>query len=155
MKFSISVIICAYTLTRWDALIEAVISVQQQTLLPDEIIVVIDHNETLLARVQAEIKGVVALPNTGTNGLSAARNSGVTAAHSQIIAFLDDDAIASPQWLSLLCARYSIDPQVAGSGGAVLPLWPTETRPSWFPEEFRLGGRLYLPGCADRRNNYP
>src|SRR4051812_28350918 len=71
----VSVVICAYTFDRWDDLVAAVASVQSQTAPAGEVIVVIDHNDELLARVRAEIAGVVAIPNTEPQGLSGARNS--------------------------------------------------------------------------------
>ena len=139
---TISVIICAYTGDRWDDLVAAIESVQQQTLPPREIILVIDHNPGLLKRVRQHASGVV-VENTGTRGLSGARNSGIAAARSQIIAFLDDDAQASPDWLMLLNEGFS-DPRVLGSGGPVLPRW-LENTPAWLPEEF-----YWVVGCTYR-----
>jgi glucosyl-dolichyl phosphate glucuronosyltransferase len=137
----ISVIICAYTEERWDDLVAAVESVQGQTLLPEEIIVVVDHNQRLLKRVQD--LNVTTIQNTGARGLSDARNSGIAAAGSGIIAFLDDDAVADPDWLILLSEGFS-DPQVLGVGGAVLPLWLGH-KSSWLPEEF-----YWVVGCTYR-----
>jgi glycosyltransferase involved in cell wall biosynthesis len=94
--YNISVIICAYTEDRWNDLVAAVESVRQQTLPPREIIIVIDHNPGLLKRVQEHLPDVVAVENTETRGLRSARNSGIGVAQSQIIAFLDDDAVATP-----------------------------------------------------------
>ena len=48
----IAVIICAYTEQRWEQLVEAIESVQAQSLSANEIIVVIDHNPVLLERVK-------------------------------------------------------------------------------------------------------
>ena len=45
---AVSAIICAYTDDRWDDLAAAVQSLKQQTHVPVEIIVVIDHNPALL-----------------------------------------------------------------------------------------------------------
>ena len=76
----VSVVICAYTEERWEDIIAAVSSLQCQTLLPQEIIVVVDHNPALEARVTAEIAGVRVLPNAGPQGLSGGRNTGIAAA---------------------------------------------------------------------------
>src|SRR5262245_11775286 len=103
----VSVVICAYTEKRWDDLVAAVASVQQQSLSPRETIVVIDHNPALLDRVRAHMPDVIAAENTETRGLSGARNSGIAASRSSIIAFLDDDAIAMPDWLEQLIAGYA------------------------------------------------
>jgi glucosyl-dolichyl phosphate glucuronosyltransferase len=140
---TISVIICAYAEERWDTLVAAVESVQQQTLPPDEIIVVIDHNPTLLKRVREHLLGAVVVENTETRGLRGARNSGIIAATGQIIVFLDDDAIATPDWLRFLTQGYT-DSQVLGIGGEVTPLW-TAKKPPWLPEEF-----YWVVGCSYR-----
>lgn len=137
----LSVIICAYTEKRWDDLVTAVESVQRQTLSPREIIIVIDHNPALLKRVQEHIANVIVVENTETRGLRGARNCGVAIAKGQIIAFLDDDAVAAPDWLMLLCEGYS-NPQILGTGGAVKPFW-VEGQPAWFPEEF-----YWVVGCS-------
>ena len=137
----ISVIICAYTQERWSDLVAAVESVRQQTLSPREIIVVVDHNPSLLKRVREHIAGVLAIENREVKGLSGARNSGVTIAQGAVIAFLDDDAIAEANWLEHLAACYT-DPHVLGAGGRIEPLWPG-TRPSWFPDEFN-----WVVGCT-------
>lgn len=139
----ISVIICAYTSERWNDLVAAVESVQQQTLLPSEIVVVVDHNPDLLEMVREHITGIVVVENIEARGLRGARNSGISVARGQIIAFLDDDAVAIPDWLRLLCKGYA-DPQVLGIGGAVTPLW-VDTKPSWLPEEF-----YWVVGCSYR-----
>lgn len=139
----ISVIICAYTEDRFDDIIAAIESVQRQTCPPSEIIVVIDHNASLLERVQDHLSDVVVVENTERRGLSGARNSGVALAKSSIIAFLDDDAIAEPDWLESLCVAFT-DSQVLGVGGAVIPRW-LKKQPSWFPEEF-----CWVVGCTYR-----
>lgn len=139
----ISIIICAYTEERWDDLVAAIASVQSQTMPAREIIVVIDYNLRLLQRVQDSIPNVIAVENTKVRGLSGARNSGIAVASSDIIAFLDDDAVANPNWLSFLSEGFS-DPQVLGVGGPVLPLWQTH-KSSWLPEEFH-----WIVGCTYR-----
>ncbi len=140
---TISVIICAYTEDRWNDLVTAVGSVQRQTLPFDEIIVVIDHNPSLLERAREHLASVVVVENTEARGLSGARNSGIAVAQSRIVAFLDDDAIATPDWLMLLSEGF-IDPQVLGIGGAVTPYW-LSGEPAWFPEEF-----YWVVGCTYR-----
>jgi len=139
----ISVIICAYSEGRWDDLIASVGSVQQQTLPPREIIIVIDHNPRLLKRVEEQVSGAIVVENSEICGLSGARNSGIAAAAGKVIAFLDDDAIAMPNWLKSLSESFS-DAQVLGCGGAVMPLWLEET-PAWLPEEF-----YWVVGCTYR-----
>jgi len=129
-----AVVICAYSLERWGRLLEAVRSVQQQTLPPREVIVVVDHNESLLARARRELEDVLVVENSEARGLRGARNSGLYAATASCVAFIDDDAEASEEWLALLARPYE-DPDVAGVGGLTQPTW-SGGRPQWFPPEF-------------------
>ncbi len=136
-----SVVICAYTEERWQNLVAAVESIQQQSISPLEIIVVIDNNQPLLERASAHLPGITVIENREQQGLSGARNSGIAVARGRYIAFLDDDAIAASDWLEQLC-RYCADPKILGVGGTVLPLWVSK-RPTWFPEEF-----YWVVGCS-------
>src|SRR5258708_23321976 len=114
----ISVVICAYTMARWSDLLAAVQSVRRQSTPPREIIVVVDHNAELLQRVRRHLPSVIAVENSEPHGLSGARNSGIRVAKGEIIAFIDEDALAEPDWLERLLAGYS-NPQVVGVGGAI------------------------------------
>jgi glucosyl-dolichyl phosphate glucuronosyltransferase len=139
----ISVVICAYTEERWSELVSAVQSVRNQSLRPAQIIVVADHNPALLERVRRELPDVVGVANREAQGLGGARNSGVTASTGSVIAFLDDDAVASPGWLSAFQAAYE-DDLVLGVGGSIEPTW-SDGRPGWFPDEFD-----WVVGCTYR-----
>lgn len=139
----VSMVICAYTEARWDDLVTAVESVQRQSIPPREIIIVIDHNPRLLERVRTGIAGVVVEENREPRGLSGARNSGLRVAGGAVIAFLDDDATAAPDWLEWLIVGYE-DQRVLGVGGKVEPVWPGD-RPAWFPDEFN-----WVVGCSYR-----
>lgn len=140
---AISVVICAYTLDRWDDLTRAVVSVQSQSLAAHETILVIDHNPALKERAERELAGTIVVENGGVRGLSDARNSGVRAAKGAIVAFLDDDAAAAPHWLEQLAAAYAAD-DVIGVGGSAEAAWDTG-RPRWFPAEFD-----WVVGCSYR-----
>lgn len=137
---SISVVICAYTHERWGALIDAIVSVQGQLTSAHEIIAVIDHNDTLLADVRERFPEIVALANTGPRGIAGGRNAGLAVATGEVVAFLDDDAIAAPEWVGGLAAAYA-DPRVLGVGGRIVPRWEGEQVP-WFPAEFN-----WIVGC--------
>ena len=137
---NISVVICAYTLDRWDDLCDAVSSVQAQTRPADDIVLVVDYNDELFLKA-TETFSVRVIPNQETKGLSGARNSGVAASTGDIIVFLDDDARAEPTWLAEIIVPFD-DPRVAGVGGWVLPRWSSET-PTWFPDSF-----LWVVGCS-------
>jgi GT2 family glycosyltransferase len=139
----ISVVVCTYSEARWRDLRATLRSLQAQTQLATEIVVAVDHNAALLARIRRELAGVRAVPNDEPPGLGGTRNAGVRAARGSIVAFIDDDAIASREWLSTLAAGYT-DEAVAGVGGAIEPAWPSG-RPRWFPPEFD-----WVVGCTYR-----
>ena len=137
---SISVVICAYTEDRWDQTCTAVDSVRTQSLPSSEIILVIDHNPALFQRMATAMPDVTVLENQQPQGLSGARNTGAARAQGDIIAFLDDDAVAHEDWLKFLADSYE-NPQIVGVGGLTLPRWQT-ARPAWLPEEF-----YWVIGC--------
>lgn len=129
-----TVVICAYTLARWELLRASIESVLSQTVAPVDLVVVSDHNNELYRRVRSTYPGVRVIESHNTAGLSGARNSGVAAATCEVVAFLDDDAAAESGWLAELLRGYD-DPDVQGVGGAIEPAW-TAGRPRWFPQEF-------------------
>jgi GT2 family glycosyltransferase len=131
---SVSVIIAAFADERWTDLVQAVESVSAQSHPARETFVVIDHNAELFSRAKAELSGVRVLENVLAQGASGARNTGVAASASEVVAFLDDDAAADPRWLEHLIAPFSHS-AVIGVGGRLEPAWSSR-RPSWFAPEF-------------------
>lgn len=129
-----SVVICVYTEDRWNQICSAIQSVRAQSMACAEIIVVVDYNQALLERLAAAMPDVTVVENTGKRGLSGARNTGAALARGAIIAFLDDDAHAHPDWLKFMDDAYG-NQAVTGVGGLTLPNWQT-ARPKWLPEEF-------------------
>lgn len=98
-------------------------------------------------------------------GLSVARNTGAKSASSPILAYLDDDAVASPGWLRSLYETYQTHEKLAIAGGKVTLLWPPEvTPPPWLSTglsgnlgAYDLGDALvYIdrPGSTPRGLNY-
>ena len=131
---TMSVVICAYTLDRWDDVLAAVRSVVNQTTPPEETVVVVDHNPELYERLHAALPAVTVVENRHAKGLSGGKNTGVEMTTADVVVFLDDDAVAHPDWLLHLRDAYT-DDSIAGVGGTTLPLWDS-ARPRWFPEEF-------------------
>lgn len=138
---TVSVVVCAYTLERWDDICAAVESLRRQTRRPDEVVLVCDHAPELLDRARTAFPDVRCLPNEGPRGLSGARNTGVRVTTGAVVAFLDDDATAAPDWVQQFLDAYR-DHDVIGVAGHVVPDWRAP-RPGWFPDEF-----LWVVGCS-------
>lgn len=131
---TVTVVICTYTLRRWDALAAGVRAAHAQLADGDELVVVVDHADDLLARATAELPGRV-VANSHGQGLSGARNTGVDLAGGDVVAFLDDDALPGRGWLESLRRPFA-DPAVTGVAGAVDAAWEGGRGPRWFPPEF-------------------
>ena len=138
-----AITICCYTEARWDAICASIRSAQAQEFEDFTVIVIVDYNPALKQRLMEAFPEVTVIENHEKKGLSGARNSGIKAAHARFIAFLDDDAVAEPQWLSNLCALFS-DPNVMGTVGKIIPNF-TGSYPAWFPIEF-----YWVIGCSYR-----
>ncbi len=138
-----TVVICAYSDKRWDDLCAAVDSLRSQTLQAERCVLVIDHNRELFLRALETFPDIEVVENTEKRGLSGARNSGINHSTSDIVAFLDDDAAAQPEWLEELVRPYS-NPSIRGTGGVVRADW-LGGRPGWFPTEFE-----WVVGCSYR-----
>ncbi len=140
---TVSIVICTYSLDRWDDLVLAVESAMEQAREGDEVIVVADHNPALRERAAARWPRAHVIENTGRNGLSGARNSGLEAAGGEVVVFLDDDARGEAGWLAALTQPYT-DAAVVGTGGRAIADWQGG-RPRWFPVEFD-----WVVGCSYR-----
>lgn len=144
MTDRVSVVICAYDEGRWPDLRRAVGSVLDQSPQPD-VVVVIDHNPMLLARARRQWadprSGVDVMANAHGPGLSGARNTGVEAAQGTVVAFLDDDAAADPDWLASLLGGFR-HADVVAVGGGVRPAVQGAV-PRWWPDEFN-----WVVGCS-------
>lgn len=137
----VSVVICAYADERWEELCQAVASCTSQSRPPEEIVVVIDYNDALLARAKREFPHAEVTANGSERGLSGSRNTGVSVATGDLLVFLDDDAYAEEDWLAHLLEPLG-DESVAGAGGWIVPEWPA-VAPTWYPPTF-----LWVLGCS-------
>ncbi|GIF26007.1 hypothetical protein BJ973_003275 [Actinoplanes tereljensis] len=131
---AVTVVIPAHSAERWHTLVRAVASARSQTVAPAEVVVVVDHNPKLFHRIRRDLAGITVLESSYLPGMAGTRNTGAFHAQTSLIAFLDDDTVADPEWLSHLLAPFG-DPEVIGTGAGVRPEWPG-TRPRWLPDEF-------------------
>lgn len=143
---SVAVVVCGYTTLRLPLLLDALHEARRQADGPgDEVLLVVDHSEELLAAAAAGAPpGVRVVASTGVRGLSGARNTGAAATTAEVLVFLDDDALPRAGWLAALRERLR-DPAVAVVGGAVHPRWEGGRAPRWFPAEYG-----WVVGCDYR-----
>jgi GT2 family glycosyltransferase len=133
MNPAVSVVIPTYDPGRFPILTELVATVQRQTVTPESIVVVVDHNDALVERATRELPGVTVLANAFGRGVSGNRNTGALHSATPLIAFLDDDTTPGDDWLERMTSVFT-DKAVIGAGGALVPKW--ERPPTWVPDEF-------------------
>jgi GT2 family glycosyltransferase len=156
----VSAIVCAHSLGRRRDLEEAVASLLEQTHRDLEIIVVVDGDEELYRAVTADYSGtepVRAVLLEKNVGISRARNAGVAEARGEVIAFIDDDAVADRSWIETLVRTYERFDAVA-VGGKVLPVWLHGEPEHLPPELYWLVGATHEgfagDGVSEVRNTF-
>ncbi len=115
---TIAVVICTYR--RPDAVVLCLEALGRQTRLPSDVILVVrPDDEGTHAALSGWAPG--ALPTrvlaVTRPGLVAARNVGLEACRSDVVAFCDDDTVAHPEWLARIMAHFEADPALGGLGG--------------------------------------
>jgi len=137
----VSVVISTYTIERLNDVLRCISSLKRQTLSPFEIILVLDPSEALLRGYTARVPTDIKVTSSTKVGLSHARNVGIMTAEGEIVAFVDDDAVADEKWLEHMVKLYD-DPHVMGVGGSAMANWEVG-QPQWFPEELN-----WIVGCS-------
>jgi GT2 family glycosyltransferase len=137
----VAVVVCVHLRERIPVLAEAMGSLRAQELLPEEVVVVVDGDRSVLDAVRRVVPGIQLVWTGGGRGLSLARNRGVAAVSTDLVAFLDDDAVADPGWLRRLVLAVD-GPSVLGASGRSLPRWESAA-PRWMPPEL-----LWTVGCS-------
>jgi glycosyltransferase involved in cell wall biosynthesis len=133
----VSVVICTYTLDSYDHFEEAVESALSQTYDDIELVLVSDGNKAVYERLcedYGDLEGVIVTMTDENVGISAARNHGIKHASGDVVAQIDDDAIADPEWIEELVGVYE-DTDAIAVGGKMTPEW-VAGKPSFLPEEF-------------------
>ncbi len=65
-------------------------------------------------------------------GKSNALNTAIRACSEGLLAFTDDDASPDDDWLEQITAPLRQDPDLIGTGGQVLPVFPAGGPPAWY-----------------------
>jgi glycosyltransferase involved in cell wall biosynthesis len=140
-QLSAAVVVCAASGEREPRLRACVRSLLRGARVPDEILVVVDQNPALEASVAGWLPVEARLLRSASRGISSSRNAGVRAATSDVVAFVDDDAVVEADWLLRVMKTFERATELVGAGGAVVPKW--ESGRSWLPDEL-----LWVVGCT-------
>lgn len=135
---TLSVVVCTYD--RYNLLDGAIESLLRQTAENFEIVIVDNSPDHERAQKHGEKyagnKSVTYIVEPKP-GLSRARNIGVARSTGSVVAFLDDDAVASPGWVSEIISTFDTFPGNVGVvGGAAVPRW-TAPPPEWLTPKLR------------------
>ncbi len=130
-----SVVIC--TFNRVDYIRLAVESLTHQTIPTDQFEIIVVDNASTDATPEVIKELLPAISNLkyiyeDKQGLSHARNRGTKESEGEIVVFLDDDAIAEPEFLEAHLRSFTKDPSPIATGGRIYLRWPIE-RPRWVP----------------------
>jgi glycosyltransferase involved in cell wall biosynthesis len=133
----VSVVICTYDEELYGHFREAVESIQNQTYDDIEIVLVVDGNDSLYERVERDYGDrpeVTTHCNDENLGLSGSRNRALEYVTGEVVAFIDDDAVADERWVEELVSVYE-GQDVVAAGGKMTPIW-VAGKPDFLPAEF-------------------
>jgi glycosyltransferase involved in cell wall biosynthesis len=134
----VSVIICTYNRSFWlRNCLESLVEQCRNANLVE--VLIIDNNSSDDTRKVAE-EYTSQLPNfryfiEKTQGLSHGRNRGYWEAQGDLVAYIDDDARAHPDWVKSIIRFFEKHAQVTGVGGPY-NAFSTVPIPDWFPKEY-------------------
>jgi len=155
----VSVVLCTYTLDMYEHFREAADSVLDQTHDDVELVVIVDGTPEVYEQVvddYGDRENAVIECNDENVGLLASRNRGAELATGDVVAFIDDDAIADEEWVERLVRAYEEEDAIA-AGGKMTPEW-VAGKPSFLPEEFYwligVTHRGFADGPGEVRNTF-
>ena len=146
----VSVVICTYAEEMYEEFLDAVESIRSQTHDDVEIVIVVDGTHSVFSRAREAFenqKDVLVHCNDENRGVSYSRTKGAALASGDIVAFIDDDAIADPRWVEELVETYEGTDALA-VGGRMEGRW-LAGNPWYLPEEFNWLVGVTYPGFAE------
>lgn len=159
---SVGIVVCAYTPERWGPLQDAVKSLREQSFDGDIQVVIVVDGDKRLCKLAVDEYGpdddIVIHCNDENVGVSTSRNNGVERLNrdTDVVAFMDDDAVADREWIERVVTTYEETDAVA-VGGRMVAEWIAE-EPWYLPEEYYWlvgvnGHQLAAPG-EEVRNTF-
>jgi glycosyltransferase involved in cell wall biosynthesis len=157
---AVTAAICTYN--RCESLQDTLRSLEAQALSGGVqlSILVVDNNSTDRTREVVEVFARTSRHRTRClaeprQGVGHARNRALLASESDYLAFIDDDAVAAPDWIERVIRCFE-ETRADMVGGKVEPLWSVE-RPRWLSDDllgpimrldFGPGRKTLAPGSA-------
>lgn len=120
----VSVIIPTYG--RPESLPNCLSSLEQQTIIPHEVIVVVDGGitpevqEVIDTFKQHSKLSLIQINNSERKGAQVSRSIGLGAVTGDIVTYLDDDITMEPDWLAQILKGYQDNKNAAGVGGIII-----------------------------------
>lgn len=135
--------ICICSFNNYELLETALTSLTNQSVPMDVYdVLVLDNTPTTVLQT-LEYKRCLALckihkfkyVHEQTNGLAGARNRCIDLSETELLHFMDDDALAHFDMIQTIIVEFNENPSVGIIGGKVIPNWTRATRPSWLLDE--------------------
>lgn len=133
----VSIVLCTYSIDMYEHFREAAESVLSQSYNDVELVVVVDGTDEVHERVvedYGDCEDLVIHCNEENVGLLESRNTGAELGSGDVVAFIDDDAVADEEWVAELVESYEEQDALA-VGGKMVGEW-IAGKPSFLPEEF-------------------
>lgn len=114
------------TMNRLDMLKKVLASIEKQSVQPEEIVIVDGGSTDGTVEYVTSLRGNVIYLRQDGKYPSNARNCGILRSRGNIIAFPDDGAIPSSNWLEETIRTYHINSKIGGLGGLIRSWMNTE-----------------------------
>jgi len=158
----LSIIICSYN--RASYISDALTSLYNQSSELDNFeVIIVDNNSTDNTKEvyviwrQTNMNGQFTFISETKQGASFARNTGATIAKGEWVCFMDDDAVATPNYVENILKHIQDKPDAVGFGGRIIPKYiPSEPKWMSYYVSSLVGNFDYAPiACAFENGKYP
>ena len=159
---TLSIIICSYNRASYisDALTSLYV---QSSGLDDFEVIIVDNNSTDNTKeVYAQWRhtntnGQFTFISETKQGASFARNTGAAIAKGEWVCFMDDDAVATTDYVKNIIKHIQDQPFIVGFGGRIIPKYiPAEPKWMSYYVSSLVGNFDYAPtACAFENGKYP
>ena len=159
---TLSIIICSYN--RASYISDALTSLYVQSSGLDNFeVIIVDNNSTDNTKEvyaqwrQTNTNGQFTFISETKQGASFARNTGAAIAKGEWVCFMDDDAVATPNYVENILNHIHHQPEVVGFGGRIIPKYiPSEPKWMSYYVSSLVGNFDYAStACAFENGKYP